>query len=36
VQWVRGTVGELIFRPWVEKIRELGREGGREGEREGG
>lgn len=24
VQWVRGTVGELIFTPWVEKIKALG------------
>ncbi len=24
VQWVKGTVGELIFRPWVDKIRQLG------------
>ncbi|MEM9161611.1 MAG: FAD-dependent oxidoreductase, partial [Cyanobacteria bacterium P01_F01_bin.4] len=24
VRWCRGTVGEMIFRPWVEKIEQLG------------
>ncbi|MEO0458710.1 MAG: FAD-dependent oxidoreductase [Cyanobacteria bacterium P01_A01_bin.114] len=24
VRWCRGTVGEMIFRPWVEKIEKLG------------
>ncbi|MEA5465865.1 FAD-dependent oxidoreductase [Leptothoe sp. PORK10 BA2] len=24
VRWCRGTVGEMIFRPWVEKIEALG------------
>ncbi len=22
--WAKGTVGELIFRPWVQRIEELG------------
>lgn len=24
VMWCRGTVGEMIFQPWIEKIEELG------------
>lgn len=24
VVWAKGTVGELIFKPWVQRIQDLG------------